>query len=233
MIPKGDNLPKNDIANWRPIKLTTTDYRIITKVLANRLQNVAGNLINSNQSGFLKNRNISDQIRLIDDVINYHSKTNKHGGMVSLDFRRAFDSITKESIIASLEFFNFGPYFINLIKTIMENTESSVTNGGWISSFFRTERGIRQGCSVSPLLFILVVEILAIKLRTNEDIQGLKINDSDSESILKILQYADDMTLFIKKSKDLLLAIVDIEMFGSITGLHLNKKKSNGMWIVL
>ena len=138
LIPKGNNLPRSDVNCYRPITLTSTDYRIITKILANRLQKVVGKIINTNQSGFLKGRNISDQIRLIDDVINYTHRNNQSGGIVSLDFRRAFDSITKDSIHAALEMFNFGPYFVGLVDTIMKGTESSVQNGGWVSNFFNT-----------------------------------------------------------------------------------------------
>lgn len=232
LIPKGSNLPKNNITNWRPLTLTNTDYKIITKVLAIRLQCIVGNLIHYNQSGFIKGRSISQHIRLIDDILNCYKRKNEHGMMISLDFQRAFDTVAKAAILESLQQFNFGPYFINLVKTIITNTESCVQNGGWISKFFKTERGIRQGCSVSPILFVLVVELAAIKIRSNNNINGLLIGQhNDSNTTIKILQYADDTTLFLKNKSDLTHALKDIEKFRKISGLQLNRKKSYGLWI--
>ena len=197
-----------------------------------RLQKVIASIINSNQYGFIKGRNISEQIRLIDDVIHHYNVNNKEGCMISLDFQRAFDTIEKNSIIEALNKFNFGPYFINLISVIIKNTESSIQNGGWISGFFKTERGIRQGCSVSPILFIIVSEILAIKIRENKNIRGLKLPNEDTENTtLKILSYADDMTLFANKKDDVIKMLADVEKFGLISGLKLNRNKSNGMWL--
>ncbi|GFR65607.1 reverse transcriptase-like protein [Elysia marginata] len=99
-----------------------------------------------------------------------------------------------------------------------------------MTKFFKTLKGVRQGCRVRPLLFVLVVEILAIKLRSNENIRGI-FDDGALEDKLKFLQYADDMILIVKNQEDLRIALVEIEFFTSISGLQLNRKKSTGMWI--
>ena len=173
LLHKGNDLPKDDISNWRPISLTNTDYKIFSKCLAIRLQKVLGNIINLNQSGFVKGRSMSDHIRIIDDFINLSNSLCSPGMIVSLDFLKAFDSVEKSTIFASLRKFNFGDYFLKLIKTLLNNAESCVKNGGWLSSFFDVQRGIRQGCCASPILFIIVAEIMAIKIRANENIHGL------------------------------------------------------------
>ena len=90
--------------------------------------------------------------------------------LVSLDFKKAFDMLDKDSILAALEVFGFGPVFIGYVQTLINETEASVKNGGWLSQWFPTTRGVRQGCVLSPLLFLLVVEILAIKIRDDDDI---------------------------------------------------------------
>ena len=96
--------------------------------------------------------------------------------LVSLDFQQAFDSVSKKSILTALESCKFGSYFINLIKTVINNTESAIQNGGWISYFFfNTDKGVRQGCCVSPMLFILVAEMLATRLRPDLLIPQVKI----------------------------------------------------------
>ena len=114
-----------------------------------------------------------------------------------------------------------------MIKTLMNKNVSCVQNGGWLSGFFLIERGIKQGCCVSPLLFLLVAELMALKIRNNRHISGF----SATNILLKILQYCDDTTLILKDADELRAAIADIEAFNRISGLKLNKSKSVGMWI--
>ncbi|GFR59297.1 reverse transcriptase [Elysia marginata] len=178
---------------------------------------------------FIKGRNISSHIRLIDDIIKYAGEENIEGMTVSLDYQKAFDSVNKHTILAALRRFNFGPRFISYINTILANTQSSVENGGWHSQWFPTERGVRQGCCFSPLLFVLVVELLAIKLRHNDTVNGILRNSNVSDNI-KLLQYAD-MSLLLKGKADLKIALKEIELFTKLSGLKLNRKKLTDMWV--
>ena len=123
-------------------------------------------------------------------IIRFSDREQLDGLVVSLDYQKAFDTVEKKTIIAALKCFNF--------ETILKNTQSAVKNGGWLSNWFTTSRGVRQGCCVSPLLFVLVVELLAITIRNRDDIKGV-LRDSVLQDNLKLLQYADDMTLLLKK----------------------------------
>ncbi|GFR80583.1 retrovirus-related Pol polyprotein from type-1 retrotransposable element R2 [Elysia marginata] len=229
LIHKGKNTSRDELGNWRPITLTNVDYKIYTKVLALRLQQVTKQILNENQCGFIKGRNIANQIRLIDDVIKFAEEANIDGLVVSLDYQKAFETVNKECIMAALKQFNFGPNFIQFIKTMLTNTHSAVTFAGWVSEWFPSQRGMRQGCCVSPLLFVLVVELLARKIREDDEIKGplaLKLQDN-----IKLVQYADDMTLLLKDEDDLNHALDIIDSFSNISGLRLNKNKSLSMWI--
>ena len=179
MIHKGKNLDRNDLSNYRPITLINTDYKIFTKALALRLQKVIKTVVNEDQIGFVKGRNIASHLRLFDDLAKYLSKKKKKkkrsGALVALDFSKAFDTLSKRCIKEALDILNFGSHFQKLIQTAMEATQSCVQNGGWLSSWFSTERGIRQGCPLSPLLFIIAVEILAIRIRNNPDVRGIQV----------------------------------------------------------
>ena len=230
LIHKGKDPARENINNWRPITVTNVDYKILTKLLARRLQGVMKKIVHENQSGFIKGRNITTHIRLLDDLIKYADNEQLGGIVVSLDYKKAFDTIDKECIVAALKKFNFGAQFIKFISTILSKTESAVKNGGWLSEWFQTDRGVRQGCCVSPLLFVLVVELLAKKIRHNEEIKGI-LKDSAVKDDLKLLQYADDMTLLLKHESDLKEALAEIDKFSKISGLKLNKKKSLGMWV--
>ena len=225
LIHKGKDLDRNDLGNWRPITLLNTDYKIFSKVIAQRIQPVIDSLINTNQKGFIKGRNISDLIRMIDDSLLITRKYKTPGLIVSVDFRKAFDSVSKMSIINALNIFNFGPIFSKLISVLVNNNESCIRNGGWYSSFFPCEKGIRQGCCASPYLFLLVAELLSLKLRNTEQISGISIPGKDIV-LNKIHQYADDTSLILKDERELESAFKIIESFGTLSGLRLNRQKS-------
>ncbi len=99
LLHKGKHLKRDELKNWRPITLTNTDYKIFSKTLAIRLQSTLPDLININQSGFMKNRSISDHIRTIDDLICLSNSSNNSGMIISLDFAKAFDSIDTNAIL--------------------------------------------------------------------------------------------------------------------------------------
>ena len=226
LLPKGTDIDLNSLSNWRPISLLCTDYKILSRALATRLEKVLSKLIHPNQVGYIRGRSISDHTRLTDDVINYCNKENIPGILVSLDYRKAFDTISKASIIAALRQFNFGPVFIGYIQTLINDTQTCVKNGGWLSSFFDTKRGVRQGCIISPLLFIMVVEILAIKIRADNQIESILDHTPNFQLVkLKCLLYADDISLYLKNPRSVLRSLFLIDKFHFLTGLGLNRKK--------
>ena len=233
LLHKGKELRRDLIKNWRPITITNTDYKILSKVLARRIQTVLDFIISPNQSGFMKGRNISDHIRLIDDAINLSDKFNNPGMLVSLDFEKAFDSISNSTILSALKIFNFGDSFIHMVQTLTNKSESCILNLGWLSGFYNTsETGVKQGCCLSPLLFIVCVELMAIRLRNDQHIKGLEFQKFGyTTEPLKILQYCDDTSLFLGSVGELNAALEIIEEFYKISGLKLNRQKSIGIGI--
>ena len=132
--------------------------------MARRMGLVVNKLINEDQVGYLKGRNISNILRNIDDVIDYLNMSGKAGYLLALDYCKAFDSISKEFIIEAFKLPGFGEQFTKWVKTLFSNTFSSINHGGWLSEPFNVNCGIRQGCPFSPLPFVLAVENLAIKI---------------------------------------------------------------------
>ena len=228
LIHKGKDLPKNKLQNWRPISLTNTDYKILAKCLANRVSKVITSIISEDQVGYIKGRNVSTTLRTIDDLIEYWNLKDKPGILLALDFQKAFDSISKKYMITAFKKFGFGPNLQKWVEVLFANTRSSIIYNGWISEDFEVKCGIRQGCPFSPLAFIIGVELLAIRFRESKDIQGLEI---DVNKILKVLMYADDITVFLKDKRDVKLVIDTIDEFTVISGLKLNKHKSEAMGI--
>ena len=153
-----------------------------------------GDIINPDQVGYLKGRFIGENIRTVKDIMDYTQYFKMSGLIALIDFQKAFDTVNWSFLIKCLNSFNFGDKFISTVKMLYSDIESCVTNNGKSSTFFRLHRGIRQECCLSALLFIIVVELLAISIRANNSIKGLIINNIT----YKISQLADDATLFTK-----------------------------------
>ena len=178
LVPKKDK-PTNLLGNLRPISLLNTDYKIATKAIAKRLEAVLPNVINANQTGYIKGRFIGENVRLISDIINYTATKNLSGLAAFLDFEKAFDSIEWNFLFKVLNLFNFGPDFKNWVQTFYCNITSCVTNNGFASDFFNLERGVRQGCPLSGMLFVLGIEILALAIIQNPKIEGIAVGSCE------------------------------------------------------
>jgi hypothetical protein len=149
-----------------------------------------------------------------------------------LDFSKAFDSIDRKYLLAVLEELNFGPDFINWVKTIYNNTCSCIVQNGNISEFFSLEKGVRQGCPLSALLFILSIEVLACKIRQDKDIQGIKLPYQDYfKNEVRISMYADDITVFVTNEEHVNRVVQILREFTTVSGLKLNSEKTEVMWI--
>ena len=173
-------LPKKDkdlrfLKKWCPVSLLNTDYKILTKTLAQKLQNVIGQIVNRDQIGYIKGRFIGETIRTIHDIVYLTEEQNMNGFITLIDFEKAFDSIEWNLLFKCLKTFNFGDSFLHWIKILHTDITSCVTNNGYYSECFKLSRSIRQGCPISALLFFFVAKILAIAIRTNKNIHGLEI----------------------------------------------------------
>ncbi len=191
LIPKKDK-DINYIKNWRPLTLLNCDYKIIAKLLALRLKNILMKLIHSDQTGFLKNRFIGENIRKTLDLIEYTEQEDIPALLISIDFEKCFDRVEWQAVKGALKYFNFGEKFIRWIHILYQNIESCTTNNGYSSDWFRPTRGLRQGCPLSPYLFLVTAEILGYLIRRNDNIKGIKLNDTE----YKLTQYADNTNLF-------------------------------------
>ena len=115
----------------------------------------------------------------------------------------------------------------NWIHVFYSNISSCVVNNGHASKFFSLFRGVRQGCPLSGLLFVLAIETLAQSIRQNENIRSLKINDTE----IKLSLYADDITAFIHNDASAGCLLNLLNEFGACSGLKINTSKTEGMWV--
>ena len=226
LIPK-DYSNLTELSNWRLLTLLNVDYKILAKIIGRRIESVLPTLIHSDQTGFVKVRFIGQNVRLLNDLMTYAESNNLPGILLFIDFRKAFDTIEWDFIQKSIEMFNFGPNIRKWIS-IYTNVESGVMNAGFMTNYFKVSRGVRQGCLLSPLLFVLPVELLGLKIRQDRLCRGIKLPDGQEA---KISQFADDTTLIVQNTASLKAAINAINSFGSISGLQLNEKKTKALRI--
>ena len=168
---------EGNLKHWRPISLLNYDYKIITKVLTSRLRDILPNINHPNQKCGIKGRSIYDGAALIRDIIDYVNYKNLPGLIISLDQTKAYDRVEWNFLFKVVEHFNFGPNFINMIKTCYTNIESCVKVNGYTSIYFNLSRGIRQVCPISTLLYVLVAETLAEAVREESEIKGIRLPD--------------------------------------------------------
>ena len=230
LLHKGKELEKDKLNNWRPITLTNSDYKILAKLLAERLSMVINSLVSEDQVGYLKGRNAATVLRSIDDTINYINKTGKPGYLLAVDYSKAFDSISRSFLLHAFQIFGFGANFQKWVSIITNGNISSINHGGWVSEPFDISCGIKQGCPFSPLAFVLAVELLAIKIR-NSSITGVEVPHSTATSNLKIKQLADDTTLFLKDKEDMNKSLQILSSFERFSGLKLNKDKTKALYL--
>jgi hypothetical protein len=195
------------------------------------MQKVLPKIISHDQQGFIKNRFIGNNIRQIEDVINYTENFGIDCAVLFLDFKKAFDTVDWNFMFAVLKKFGFSDSFINWIKIMYTNISSCIMNNGWRSSFFKISRGVRQGCPLSALIYLTVAEILALKIRQSNNINGITLNLNDDVKQIKITQLADDTTLFLSDEGEVTHAVSILDEFEVYSGLKLNKNKSEGLWV--
>ena len=202
--------------------LLNTDYKILTKSLSRRLEKHIPDIIHPDQSGFVKGRFIGEPIRFVEDLMEKYDREDKTGIVMQLDFEKAFDSIEWNFMFQVLKNINLGEQFVQFVKCCYTNIYSCINNNGYTTNWFNLERGVRQGCPLSCLLFILCVEILGTRIRKNKNIKGLKIGQTEH----KLKQFADDCSCVLRDVESIYTLIECIKGFSLHSGLKLNTEKS-------
>ena len=192
-------------------------------MISERLKKVLEFLINNDQTGFISNRFIGENTRLLFDIINYAESEQVPGLLIIVDYAKAFDTIEWNFINKSLELFNFGPEITKWISLLREKSFSRVEQNGNFSDNILLSRGCRQGDPISPYLFVLCAEILSHVIREYPGIKGIETYGIEN----KLSQYADDTTIFIKAELESLSGVIRVlDWFRKISGLEMNKDKT-------
>ena len=227
VFKKGD---RKSLKNWRPISLLNVDYKICSKALSSRLSSVLGKIVTPDQTCSVPGRSISSNLVILRDKLDYIDRTDEPGILISLDQEKAFNRVDRSFLMNLLQHFGFGPSFCRWILTLYHGANMQVMVNGWLSRKIDLQRGVRQGDSFSPMLYILCVEVLAAKIRNNPEIEGFLLPGARGK-YFKVGQYADDTTGFLKDLRSLRVLLDVVSLYEKGSGAKLNRSKSEAMWV--
>jgi hypothetical protein len=226
LIPKEERVtnPKQ----FRPIALCNVIYKIITKVVANRLKPILTFVISKEQAGYVEGRQIMDSVILAHEVIHSLKSTKTPGMLIKLDLSKAFDRVSWQYLRAILNSFGFDQHWVNWILNLTSSAFFSILVNGVPSRPFSPSRGIRQGDPLSPFLFVLMAEGLGCYIKSvvlEGSLKGLPLHNiqpAPSHS-----QFVDDTLLMnspMAREANKLNSI--LSDFTEASGMTLNLDKS-------
>ena len=214
---------------WRPISLLNVDYKIVSKSLSLRLRKALPFIVKQDQTCSVPGRSISDNVHLFRNIFDFVEQKELRCAFLNLDQAKAFDRVSTNYLLRVLSSFGFGPMFISWIKLLYTDISSCVIVNGHIGLEFPVRRSVRQGCAISPLLYVLSMEPFAHRIRREPGFCGLQMPGTPKE--VRVSLYADDTTLVVTDVNSIPLTFSICREFGLASGAKLNMDKTCGIWL--
>ena len=222
LTPKKGKL--NQLKHSRPISLLCLDYKILTKILANRPKQVLPNIISEEQNCSVPGRTTFNNLFLIRDAITLNKEKNTSFYILQIDQEKAFSKIDHDFLCKTMDKMGFSSTFLNFIKILHKNNTSTIINNGLLSAPVQLQRGLRQGCPPSLPLYVVQGEVTTININQDESIKGIKIPNKKQE--IKISQNADDSNFLPAKHKSVENVIKFFQKLQKATGATINLEKT-------
>ncbi len=229
LLPKsGKDLEK--IENWRPITLTNCDLKIFTKCISNRVSKVLDKLIHPTQTAYIPGRVVHDNLRMFDFYNNYCKEKNIDAVLISLDAKKAFDSVSHKYMHKVLASYGFSDEFIATVNLLYNDIKANILVNGYKSTIIDILRSVKQGDALSCALFILCIDPLLRKIESNPSIKPIPIprtRYSNNPVNNKVGAFADDVGAAVKNDPETIQAIFnDYDLFSKLSGIELNVGKT-------
>lgn len=225
LLPKegGD---RGDPNSWRPVTLLNTDYKLVARIVCARLQRVLPEVVCPWQVSSVPGRSIFAAAALTRDLIEYTRARSARGMLVSLDQSKAFDRIEHAYLFAVLEAFGVPQETIMALRKLYGGMTSELVVNGRVVSSFPVTRGVRQGCPLSPVLFILSLDPFLVKIAKDPWVRGLPMPGSERAVVMA---YADDITLYLEDVDSVHRVFKLFEEYALVSGARLNHSKSKAL----
>ena len=229
LIPKKSEA--GDLGDFRPISLFGGLYKLLAKVLANRLKKVISKVVSIAQNAFVTGRQILDASLIANEVIDSWQKRKEKGLICKLDIEKAYNSINWKFLMKVLQKMGFGTKWVGWMWSCMSSAKFSVLVNGVPASFFPSTRGLRQGDPLSPYLFVMGMEVLDVRIRRAVEggyLSGCIIRGGSRTSLnISHLFFVDDTIVFCEASKEQVSHLSWILFwFEAASGLRINLAKS-------
>ena len=229
LIPKNLNKVKS-IDDLRPISLTNIEYRIFTKILTDRISKIGEEIIGEHQTCSIIGRKMSDNITLTRDMIYFANLRRKRLNLISVDQKKAFDSISHNYLFRLLDHLNITDFMLSNIKRLYSQSYARIIVNQHRSNRFDIKSGIKQGCALSMILYVIAIEELLIRIDQNSDIKGFKFNIINSTEI-KSSAYADDIVGYVTDEVSIEKYFESFYEWGKYSGATINRNKTKIMII--
>ena len=164
------------------------------------------------------------------DVVAFATETDSPVAVLFMDQEKAFDRVDWHFMRSVRLSMGFGPSFVQWVNLFYTGVQSCVNVNGYLSSFFSLSRGVRQGSPLSPLLYVLVSEVLAVNIRANPRIVGLSLPGAPAP-LSPISQYADDTSIVVTSDNAFHAVFETFSLFERGSGAKLNQSKSKDLWL--
>ena len=221
------NGDRRDPANYRPIALMSVELKILAKTLAYRLSHVLTDIIHDTQKAFVPGRRIHDHIHLLKSIQTHISNSTEDAFATFLDFSKAYDRVDWDFMFDCLHKANFGPIFISWVKLLYTQPMVIILHNNHQSRPVYPTRGVKQGCPLSALLFVLTIEPLSALLRSRPD---LGIHIPNFPAFVAAL-FADDVLLFSKSRDTLIAQLALVQIYCDGSGARLNRSKCTTLYL--
>lgn len=220
---------KTDLKNWRPITLLNFDCKLFSKLLASRMTMVLDGLIHPDQACAIPGRKITDSLVLIRDTICYARDRNIRLVVLNLDFEKAFDRVSHQYLFQVLQKMGFPDRFIAWVGLLYRDITSKITVNGHLTKAVNICCGVRQGCPLSALLYVLCIEPLAQILRRDQRINGVGVPGSGG-MVTKCCLYMDDINILCTDLLSVNRTLDLTDWFGLASGSKLNRRKTQALF---
>ncbi|KAE8884879.1 hypothetical protein PF005_g3796 [Phytophthora fragariae] len=225
-IAKGGD--SQDPLNYRPLALLDTDYKILTRIITTRASRKLHLMIHPNQNGFVPFRTIHSTLDLYTAAQAVAQTDPEYAEALALllDFSKAYDSVDREFLYAVLLWLGFPSPFVEAMRGLHEDTKVRFLANGYHSRWVTVTCGIRQGCPLAPLLFLLVLEALYRRIDNAPEVSGIVLRSRAGMVRLKVGGYADDTATYVKTPTEVTMIIMITRLFAYASGLRLNEGKT-------